>query len=47
MEKEDMIMKALTKIIKEMKEMKSSIDTMAESVDLLVRIETDKIKKEG
>lgn len=45
MTKEDMIMKALTKLIKEMKEMKENIATVSESVDLLVKIETEKIQK--
>lgn len=40
-----MIMKALTKLIKEMKEMKENIATVSESVDLLVKIETEKIQK--
>lgn len=40
-----MIMKALTKLIKEMKEMKENMATVSESVDLLVKIETEKIQK--
>lgn len=40
-----MIMKALTKLIKEMKEMKETMTTVSESVDLLVKIETEKIQR--
>lgn len=43
--KEDMILKAMTKLLKQMKEMNETLQTMSESVDLLVRIEKDKIEQ--
>lgn len=43
--KEEMLLKAMTKMLKQMKEMQETIETMSESIDLLVKIETDKIEK--
>lgn len=45
MSEQEILMKAMTKMIKQMKELQETVETMAESVDLLVRIETNKIKK--
>ncbi len=46
MNKSDMIIKALTKLIKQINEMKEVMNTMSESIDLLVKIETERIKED-
>jgi len=46
-DKDKLVLQAMSKLLKQMKEMQTTLETMSESVDLLVKIETDRIKKEG
>lgn len=46
-DQDKILMKAMTKIIKQLKDLQETIETMSESVDLLVKIEVDRLKKEG
>lgn len=44
-DKEKLLLQAMQKLLQQMKEMQETLETMSESVDLLVKIETDKMKE--